>query len=160
MEEHKKRKTVGAAASELMQQTLTTRDPIELQRSMQEDYFDELVECVSRNKSSFDGNFFIVVITKKERLMPNVIRNYFFARNSCPTPDYDQAVYRYHAQDELIEYLWCIPDKQTCLLLKENALEVQEKDLLQHVLDFADGSLFALAKKLNSEQYHSPFLES
>ena len=154
--------TVGKASREASFKPIDTQDPIELQRSLQEDYIDELIECVMSNRDQFEGDFFIVVITKRERLMPNVFRNYFFTRHSCPTPDYDQAVYQYHSAEEVIDYLWCIPDKETCLLLKDNVMLVvqEERHLLQHVLDFSDGSLFALAQKLNNEQQFTPFLES
>jgi hypothetical protein len=93
--------------------------------------------------------------------MKNVFRNYFFARRSCPTPDYDQAVYSYSITDDSITYLWCIPDKETCLTLKGSALQIHdtERQLLKHVLDFSDGTLFALAKKLNGERDDSVFLE-
>jgi len=154
--------TVGKASVEARQKQEDTRDPIEIQRAMQEDYIDELLTCVESHISLFPHDFFVVVITKRERLMPNVFRNYFFARQSCPTPDYDQTVFWYHAQDQVINYLWCIPDKETCITFKENALHVveEERALLQHILDFADGTLFAVAQKINKEQRFTPFLES
>lgn len=157
----KQRKTVGELSLQAAQKPEDTRDPIELQRSMQENYIDELLSCVEANKNKLHGNFFIVVIAKRERLMRNVLRNYFFARLSCPTPDYDQTVFMYNAKDESIEYLWCIPDRETSLTLKQNALAVipSERQLLKHVLDFSDGTLFRQAKKLNKETEDSIFLQ-
>lgn len=156
------RKTVGALSQELLQKDPDTKDPIELQRAMHEEYIDNLIECVNTNKNKLHGDFFVVVITKVEPLMKNVTRNYFFARSSCPTPDYDQAVFWYHAQTEDLEYLWCIPDKETCLTFLENKHLVvpEEQHLLQHVIDYEDGSLFRLAKKLNKEQAASSLIET
>lgn len=149
MEENKK--TVGSVASELMQKTPDSRDPIELQREMQKEYSDNLLIALNDFKKTCDADFFIVVLTKKEKLLQNVIRNYFFGRNSCPTPEYDQSVFRYNRKDDALEYLWTLPSKDTCELMYANAMQVQEKALLQCVLDFYDGTLEKLAKKWNNE---------
>ncbi len=156
----KKKETVGAIALDLMQKTPESRDPIEIERAMQEDYIKELVKCVDIHKPLLMGNFFLVVITKNEKLMPNVFRNYFSARQSCPTPDYDQSVFRYNRVDDCIEYLWTVPSKDTCHHLKDNAVQVapEERDLLKMVLDFADGTLYKLCKKLNNEEEKSPLI--
>ena len=146
--------TVGKISSELMQKEPESRDPIEIQRATEQEYIQHLNECLERGKKTYPDNFFIVVITKNERLMKNVFRNYFFCRLSCPTPDYDQTVYRYLAKEGVLEYLWTIPCRDASMHLKDNALNVskEEKPILDMVLDFADGTLYRLAKKLNNEE--------
>jgi hypothetical protein len=153
--------TIGSLAYQALQKDPESRDPIELQRELQKNYIDELIQCTETTKKQSRGDFYIVVITKRERLLQPVLRNYFVPRTTCPTPDYDQTVYKYNKQDDCIEYLWCIPDKETCLTFKENALQIvpNERHLLKHILDFADGTLFALCKKLNKEHDDSPLLE-
>ncbi len=157
----KTRKTVGAHSSELLQKQPDTRDPIELQREIHKDYESNVIEAVDRGRKDFQGDFFIVVTTKKERLMQNVIRNYFHPRKTCPTPEYDQTVYHYKVKDLYIDFLWVIPSKDTCELLHLNMLGVskEERDLLYFVLSFYDGSLLRQAKKLNGEEIDSPLLE-
>jgi hypothetical protein len=151
-EEHmEKKKTVGEISLELQNKAAETQDPIELQREMQSDYVDNLIEAAHNNKDNYDDVFYIVVLTKKEKLMQNVMRNYFFTRQSCPTPQYDQSVFMYNPKDEEITYLWTVPDKETCEIFRENALQVHERELLQCVLDFYDGTLDKLAEKLNNE---------
>ena len=156
------RKTIGSLSQELLQQPFDTRDPIELQREMQQEYIDNLIECVQKNRDHFKGDFFVVVITKKEPLMQNVLRNYFFARKSCPTPDYDQALYRYNASGEEIEYVWCIPDRETCFVFLENKDKVifEETQLLQTIIDFDNGVLYKLAKKFNNESENSILIDT
>lgn len=156
-----KRETVGKISSELLQKEPDTRDPIALEREMHKDYVNHVYDAVARGKTEFPGDFFVVVITKKERLMQNVLRNYFLARSTCPTPEWDQTVYRYKRADDLIEFLWVVPSKDTCQLFKDNALEIspEEKDLLRFVMDFTDGTLLKLAKRLNKEMKSSPLLE-
>lgn len=148
-----KKKTVGQVSLELSQKEPDTRDPIELEREMHTDYEKNFWECVNDFKKQSSNDFFIVVLTKRERVMQNVLRNVFFARHSCPTPNYDQAVYRYDALNNAVDFIWVIPSRETCFMLKENALQVvpEEKELLKYVLDFADGTLYNLAKQLNKE---------
>jgi hypothetical protein len=158
---NEKRDTVGKISSELLKQESPTNSAIELEREMHTEYDKNILECVDSGRKQYHGVFYVVVITKRERLMPNVFRNYFFARETCPTPDWDQAVYRYMKSADAIEFLWVIPSKDTCEHLKENALHVTaaEKQLLNFVLDFSDGTLLNMAKKLNKEREHSPLLE-
>ncbi len=155
------RDTVGKISTDLLSKPVETRSPIELQRAMQEEYIKNLCDCVEANKNEFFGNFFIIVITKNERLMPNVFRNYFYARQTCPTPDYDQSVFKYNREAESIEFIWVIPSQDASHHLKQNANYVvpEEQDLLRFVLAFADGTLYKLAKKLNGEKDDSIILE-
>lgn len=85
--------------------------------------------------------------------MDNVIRNYFTGRLSCPSPEYDQVVYKYHAKEHNLEFLWVVPSKDTCQFLVENALVIErdQKDLLKFVLEFNDGTLLRKAKEFNGE---------
>lgn len=154
--------TVGKISSELLKKSPESRDPIEIQREVQKTYMKDLLECIDINKSKYiNDDFFIVVITKNEKLMPNVFRNFFFARKTCPTPDYDQTVFKYHKQTQIIEYIWTIPSRDASFYLKDNALQVvpEERPILNFVLQFADGTLFKLAKKLNGEKEDSPLLK-
>lgn len=157
----KKKKTVGTSSSELSQKQPDTRDPIELQREIHKGYESNVIEAVDRGIKEIHGDFFVVVTTKKERLMQNVIRNYFSVRKTCPTPEYDQTVYQYFRKDDKLEFLWVLPSKDTCELLHLNMLGVskEERDLLYFVLSFYDGSLLRKAKKLNGEESDSPLLE-
>jgi hypothetical protein len=157
-----KRDKIGKIATDLLQKEPETYDPIEYERAMHEDYEEELINCILAHEKVFTGDFYVVVITKKERLLQNVIRNFFFARQSCPTPEYDQAVYRYTRADDVVDFLWVIPSKDTVELLHNNALQVppEERELLQFVLDFQDGTLLNLAKSLNGERKESNILET
>lgn len=154
------KQTVGAVSLDLMQKEAPSRDPIEIQREMQKDYLKELIMCVETHKTKIDGDFFISVITKNERLMPNVFRNYFFATKSCPTPTYDQSIFRWNHRSEDIEYVWTVPSKDTCIHFRENVMMVvpEERQLLQFVLDFYDDTLLKIAKKFNNEEEKSPLL--
>lgn len=157
-----KREKLGKISTELSSKQSPTQSPIELEREMQKEYYNNLIIAAERGKKDFEGDFFIHVETKNERLMKNVFRNYFFPRKSCPTPNYDQSVYMYTHADEEIRYLWTVPSKDACYYLRDNALIVvpEERELLRFVLEFIDGSLLRKAKQLNGERHDSPLLES
>src|SRR5229473_2748095 len=89
------RPTVGQISSDFSVKTPDTKSPLEQMRENLTDYDRHIHECVARGKKDIAGDFFIEVITKKETLMKNVLRNYFGFRHSCPTPNYDHAVYHY-----------------------------------------------------------------
>lgn len=155
------REKLGKISSDLLQKDSETRDPIELERAMHKDYESEIWKCIEQHKLIFPHkSFFVVVLTKKERLMQNVLRNYFFARESCPTPEWDQTVYRYDPNGEKIEFLWVIPSKDTCELFKYHILEIvpEEKELLRFILEYEDGTLLQQARNLNKELYGKDYV--
>lgn len=157
-----KRETIGKLSHDLLYKDDQVH-LIDQQRAMQENYEENVIKaCEDFKKSNPHTDFFVVVLTKKERLMMNVLRHYYFARFSCPTPEWDQAVYTYSWVDDCLSFLWVVPSKDTCKFLKDTALELQadERDLLNFVLDFEDGTLLAIAKGYNNEKAHSPLLDT
>ncbi len=121
-------------------------------------YESNLKEAIERGEKEYSYDFFVVVLTKKERLLHNVIRNYFMTRATCPTPEYDQAVWYYHRESGLPEFIWVVPSKDACMSMRTNALMTlpEEKELLNFVLEFYDGTLLVRAKKLNNELGDEP----
>jgi len=92
--------------------------------------------------------------------MQNVLRSYFFARRSCPTPDWDQTVYMVDSVNHSINFMWVIPSRDTCDWMYSNPLLVphEQRELLNFVIDFKEGILLKRCKKLNNEEADSPFL--
>lgn len=165
-----KKQTVGKIASELLQKTPETFNSIEIQRATEQEYLDNLIWCVNharkkvdcstieghdvcKDRTAFEKDFYISVLLKKEKLLENVLRNYFVPTIDCPTPFFDQTVYRYNHEKEDVEYLWTIPDEETCLIFMENKniIVPSERGLLKFVLEYFDGTLLNLCKKLNGE---------
>jgi len=158
----KKRDTIGKISLDLMEKSHDdTHTPREQMLEQLKDFEKHIELRIESGKKEFPGDFYIVVETKKEPLMPNVLRNYFISRQSCPTPGYDQTVYRYNRKSGSIEFMWVMPAKDICIYLVENSLELPEdqRDLLDMVLNFNDGTLLKVAKKLNGERADSPVLE-
>ncbi len=146
--------TVGKAAYDLLiKPHQGNESPIAYEREMHKEFEQDVYLCIDNHKPVFDGDFYVVVLRKRERLMSNVYRTFFLGRKSCPTPTFDQTVYKYHRSDEIVEFLWVVPDQETCVVFKRDALEIvpEEKDLLAFVLDYYDGTLDKKAALLNNE---------
>jgi hypothetical protein len=156
-----KKKTVGKVATELQQKETGSINVVDQQRSMQEDYMSELLKAVDAGYKIYPNDFFIHVETKSEKLLSNVVRNYFIHRFTCPTPNYDQTVFKYDRSKGQIEYIWTIPDRETAHHLLNNSNDVvqEEKELLFFVMKFANGDLYRLCKKLNNEKDETPELK-
>ena len=158
----KRRETVGKVASDLMAKDIkVTHSAREQANSQLSEYEKNVEECLQIHKKKFPDDFYIVVDTKKEKLMPNVIRNYFYGRLSCPTPNYDQVVYKYTQKDNQLKLIWVVPDRASTKEMKNNAAIIppDQWELLSFVLKFADGTLYKLAKELNGEKEKTPELK-
>lgn len=153
--------TVGKLSRDLSMQDDLKINPIDLQRAIHkghnsEDSFEhQLLTCLERGKNAIDGPFFIVVLAKKERVMHNVVRQYFLFRHTCPTPEYDQTVYRFDPKDEHLEYLWTVPDKETTtgLAMMGNSVEPEYRQLAKFCSDFMLGNLDRKCARLNGEEW-------
>lgn len=156
-----KRETVGSIVAELNSKPQDEITVIDQTGENLSEYESNVWECVDRSKKDFPGNFYVVVLTKAEKALMRTLRHQFFARLSCPTPNYDQTVYYYNRQDYDLTLLWTIPSQEASHHLKLNALYVapEEKELLNYVLSFSDGSLFKQCQKLNGEIANTPFIE-
>lgn len=151
------KKTVGAYSYELQQKPDEKINPIDLQReihrgnSNDDSFENQVIVAINRGKNYYKGNFFVVVLFKKERLLKGVIRQYFFHRESCPTPEYDQVVYHYFPKDQKLEFIWVVPDKQSvidfCLIGKD--LPAEQQQLVQFARDFNSGELDKKSDRLN-----------
>lgn len=149
-----KRDTVGKISWDLLANAAPiNHSPEEQMQEQLEDYENNVYEAIERGIKEFPEDFYVVVETKKEPKMKNVLRNYFMIRKSCPTPQYDNVVYRYHRVSENCELLWVLPSKQVYSMMKNHALELtkDQRQLLQFVLEDADGTLLRKCKKLNGE---------
>lgn len=131
----------------------------EILDEMNKDYAPELEACIDRGKKQFGNqDFFVSILIKPERLLRTAIRFYYVPRLSCPTPTFDQIVYKYHHKKDMVEFIWVIPSRQACKFYTDNPLKVpvEERDLLNYVLDFYDGALDERCRKLNNEKIDSP----
>lgn len=148
-------KTKPQIIADLSELKPDTNSVHELQQEMQEKrYWDDLNSSITATMKVTTKDFYIVGILRKHKLLTdNHIEHKFVTRSTCPTPDYDQTVWKYHSTHGNLEYLWTIPDREACHIYLENMIQVvpEERQLLGYIIDFADGVLMELCKKLNGE---------
>jgi len=139
----KRRKTVGQEAVKRLETKDTKQGIVDTEREANKEYIGEIQKCVNAHKS-WDEPFYVVVHQKKEQLLENVIRRYFLARQSLPTPQWDQDVWRYDPKTGNLEYLWSLPDENTAKWMAGNPGDIhpEQHQLLRFVLDFLDKKLY------------------
>ena len=143
--EETKNSTVGEEAYKRLLNPDHKQGIIDTQREIDKKYFDGIEECVKlhKGKHGFEGDFFIVVIAKKERLMENVIRRYYVARQTLPAPEFDQTVWRYLKEGDL-QFIWVVPDHNTAQEMYHHPERVpkEEMHLYKMVKALMEGRLY------------------
>lgn len=140
----------------LKEASKTNTDTVEIRElsdEMNKGYMDTLIDTALKGKSKYSGTFYVVVLTKRERLIKKTLRNYFYARKSCPTPSYEQAVYAFNSGDESLKFLWMVPSKKMCgdMYNQRYNIEMVNDPLLPFVVDYVTGRLHVRAIDLNDE---------
>ena len=139
------RKTAGAEAVKLLQEADGKQSVVETEKEANKGYLEQIWECVqSEPAKDWDKPFYVVVVTKKEKLLQNIIRRYFLARKTMPMPDYDQSVFLYYPKTEQLRYLWTLPDPEACHEFYHIGADVdpQELELQGFVIEFLDDKLY------------------
>jgi hypothetical protein len=106
-------------------------------------YPNQVMECVENGKKHFNSDFYVQVLFCLDRIIPDYRKNIFAAQRSCPTPFYDQVVYKYHKNGDRLEFLWNVPDIDLCKFYRDNFSLVpdDEKWLYKNIMDFYSGKL-------------------
>lgn len=158
-----KKETVGKLSTDLLKSAPSNdHSAHEQMKEMLTDYEKNIHDAIMAGCKQYEGDFFVVVLFKKERLLQNVMRNYYFARQSCPTPQHEQVVYKYHRRSGTIEFVWVVPSLEACVTMVNEAMSVhpEERQLLQFVLDFRDGTLLRKAQEFNGETSHDAHINT
>ena len=155
------KQTAGSAALQKQSEGPMDTNSIELQQEIhkgsnsKKTYEEEIWETIglALKDPLIKRDFFVVVLFKKERLLKNILRQYFFYSGSCPTPEYDQTVYHVRRLDKKVKHLWTVPDIATTKWLPWRSTDIptDQLPLVQMIHDFHSGKLEKLAKKMNDE---------
>src|SRR5712671_4674554 len=94
----KSKSTIGKVATDLLKQQPQKIKVLDQAAEMKKDYMNNLFEAVDRGCKLYETDFFVHVETKQEPLLQNVFRDYFILLKNCPTPNYDQSVFKYNRQ--------------------------------------------------------------
>src|SRR5665213_4047285 len=128
-----KHKTVGQFSQETAaQQAPDVKVWTYVDAMAEEEFIPNLLEAVKRGRQLFVGDFYINNAGKNEQILSNVLRSYWIPLIACPSPNFDQIVFKYHAKDEQITLIWTIPTEAGCeyLVMNRNYVVSEEQDLL------------------------------
>lgn len=154
MDENKK--TVGQVAEEKYLSESLSDNPIEYRKVMEPEILANIWDTVAKSKTHTlyaNRDFYIVLLFKWERSMKNVPRTFAFARRSCPTPTYKQAVWKYHHQSNTLEFLWTLPDALMYYHLIHNIATIpkEQSELAKFCVLNEEGKLLEWVKRENGE---------
>jgi hypothetical protein len=157
----KREKTAGQSYMEAQksEKPETVQDLLETQKAASRNYRDELFNAVGKGKEAYpqEDIFFIEALTRQDRIMVMAEVTTFIPRITCPTPTFNQSVYRYINSEDILEYGWTIPSKRRCLYYLKNPIGTSEGEsmLIKFVHELKDGTLEKLAQTLNKEEYQA-----
>ncbi len=148
--EVRQRPTVGA----LNQQAVTNinqSDTWETTQEREKEIMKNMAQFVATKKDEIKGDFFVMLLSKKEKFLEQVIRDRLFALRACPTPNYGQSIWKYHFADDRLEFIWTVPPKEVVMFLKRYPIEMNDMcgDLIKNIFDFIDGTLDKRTVELN-----------
>lgn len=157
----KKKETVGKQLQEFIKRNPVHVDTMDQYKQVFKDIERDLREAIERGKKLFEEDFYIEYTRKSEKALYNMPHEYFIPQEVCPTPFYDQNVYKYHKNIDEIEFLWTVPDFNSCQYFLTNKSKIPPSgfQLLKFVMEFYDGTLLKRAKMLNGEKEDSILLE-
>lgn len=130
---------MSASFSEQRQKALYTI----AKETAQQDYFSNI-------------DFYIVAVWSfsREFTYGQKPEDFFFVRRSCPTPAYNQNVFKYHHKTGSIEFLWSIPKKMRYYQLWANRTKYIADPVLKartaFVVSMETGKLLEWVKKENN----------
>lgn len=157
----KPRKKLGKIVADILEntrpnETVSVRDVGE---SVFSDFDKEMQLCIDRGLAQFPGNFHIVLLIEIPKLYRGqVVRAYYIPRISCPTPGYDQTVWRYNRDSGSLNLLWTIPAREICDDIRNGVvISDMNKESMRYATAFLDGSLMKKVKELNNEQFDFPY---
>jgi hypothetical protein len=155
------RKTVGEVynLTHKAERPETTQDLLDTQKPAAVDYMQKLHKTVRSAVETYPGQpyVFVEAFTRKDKLMVRALVTEFFTRSSCPTPSFNQAVYRYDVKNGRLEFAWQLPSNKRCLHYLANpfSLDEGERLIIGYVHDLKSGALEQLAINLNNEEYQA-----
>jgi len=123
-----KAKRVGQAALDLVSKDPQPQTVGETIDAFGPKYAEEIEKAIEDNKDKYKSPFYILVLTKKEYLIINAVRNWFIARQTAPYafdmmeqyPEHTKTLYIVDARQGKIKILWSLPGFQDCITVAKN----------------------------------------
>lgn len=117
----------------------------------------KIQKVYEEGKKEYADNFYIVCLIRGERFSKGTtVRNQVFHQKDCPTPTYDQNVFKYDRSKNCLIYLWSVPDIAFTHWISKYYLylPLDQQDLAYFCRAFLSGGLDRLCARENKEEYN------
>jgi hypothetical protein len=162
MAKKNKKQTIGATLYQQAEKSTGALDSVkalDLANYVASRVFEDIKKAVEQGEKDFPGqDFFVVCVSKSHKVLSPFgvppIDCKTVHRRTCPTPNYDQSVYKFHHESGNLEFIWSLPDRDTCIMFLENSriIAPDEQVLLSNIIKFSSGELLLLCNDLNGEK--------
>jgi hypothetical protein len=146
---------VGQAVYDNLRKAPVMMSVEEILDQFQHDYVQKMEETIKDNINKYDAPFYIVVLTKKEHWSELVMRNWFVARQTKPTPrflrtefpNHMHTVYSFDKNKEEMKLLWNLPTRQDAGTVLKNP-HLYDSALVKWIQDYDKGRLFEASENV------------
>jgi len=116
-------------------------------------YESTVLKTIENGKREFYNKDFYVDVVWREQAEAEDVEFVMVAWEACPTPHYNQTVYKYHHLADELELMWTLPNELECLDMyhNRNSIEQSEWPLMKYVMSFYDKSLFMFVNEKEKE---------
>lgn len=107
-------KKVLQSPEDIYEAKLAREETLYMSNAMSEGRLNSLYSVANETRKQpyyTNIDFYIVLVPTHERTAEMKPEDFVFVRRSCPTPGYNQNVFKYHKDTGSIEFLWSIPRK-------------------------------------------------
>lgn len=153
------KKTAGQVILEHDKKRFDLEDSVtEYTRAIYPMIYKNMWNEIEAKKNQFpytNKDFYVCYTFIRDRILRHP-KPIIWVRQSCPTPVYDQTVYKYHHNAGTLEFLWVIPNKMLYWHIVHNKQKyIENKEtasLAKMVLLMESGELLTWVKKENGNK--------
>lgn len=150
--------TTIATVKSNLDQEMHQEEMKELSKSFAEQrmrFVYQIAQDSAKKDYFLNRDFYIVLVPTNTRDTQMLPMDLPFVRRSCPSPGYNQNVWKYHHKTGTLEFLWSIPRKAIYYWLYNNRYKYMNDPVLKSrtvfVVSMESGKLLEWVKKENGE---------
>jgi len=110
---------------------------------------DQLQKIIEKHLD-YAKKYYIIIFGTSEVASHHINRIKIIVRQTLPLPEWKQTVFSYDNRKNELNYLWSLPNKETSNLMLLNP-DGFDKDLINYIREFLDGSLEKFAIEENEK---------
>lgn len=149
----KKGKRVGQASIDILSKPHAEQTVGETLDAFGPDYARQIEECIDQHAHKYTNPWYLFVLTKKEYLLENVVRNWFIPRQTAPHAfdmmeqysNFTKTLYIVDSEKGKIKLCWSLPGFTDCITVAAHP-ELYSPELVQWIEE-------CFTRKLDKDKY-------